>query len=566
MLLFSTHVPEGTKTIRLCVTYSYDDNPSAPDEVVEFNISTYRKLTKEIENISATCTLVNEFLKTYDNTSLREFFLYCSEMHKMLNDLRPGGLISTIQTMTDQTAKICEWMDLPKRATEYVRQINIPLPPDRAKSPQRLQDTAEKTFSREEYYYLTGISLVCKVLSPVLGECVDAMQPPVADKANKELFAFMLILPVLETGYFSTVYAKLTHYINDMTEKATADLNSRQGGNEPSIAFTLAKNGVDEVRFNELVHSMIYVKKLVTFDVWNSGTANSAEPDIMKYIYVSVFETARSKLNTIKHQSNVLARFDQSDSGSGTQDNATHLEHVSRVSKITADIPQMAHLGLLWEIPRILERSGITQAQFDSAEKFYAKNMIKPSAFSRALIASFLGRWCGGSTMLLHLTRVWYTKALIVTQLYLAKNGYDQLAIMISSGTPDLMRSGPMTGVGHRINENYDKTELYLKCIALFPGFSEKSHHKTDPTGRNSSGEDYISIQNQLKRLMNWVIEYDHTINVAPAVWSIMKVPAEHRPVTGDIVLYNEEVMNQVCAFFIQVHTPQPVTPQIVTL
>lgn len=168
--------------------------------------------------------------------------------------------------------------------------------------------------------------------------------------------------------------------------------------------------------------------------------------------------------------------------------------------------------------------------------------------------------------MLLHLTRVWYTKALIVTQLYLAKNGYDQLAVLISSGTPDLMRSGPMTGVGHRINENYDKTELYLKCIALFPGFSEKSHHKTDPTGRNSSGEDYISIQNQLKRLMNWVIEYDHTINVAPAVWSIMKVPPEHRPVTGDIVLYNEEVMNQVCAFFLHVHTPQPVTPQIVTL
>lgn len=560
MLKFSTSTPQGSKAIRLRLTYTHPDK-SLPEEIHEFNISTYRKLTKENDNIQSTCDLVNAFLGTYSEEMQREFFLYCAEMLADLKALSVGTLNMTIQKMSDRTTEICKWMEIPKRSVEFVKAINIPLPPDLAKGPQRIQDTAEKTFDREEYYLLTGISLLCKVLSPVLGECVDRMQPPVADKSNKELFAFMLVLPILENDYFANVFAKLSDYIENTTTKAIEDLNSRLGGNEPSIMFTLAKNGVDEVRFKELVHAMIYVKKLVTFDVWNSGTSSSREPNIMTYIYVSVFETARSKLNTIKHQSNVLARFDQADTGGSTQDNATHLEHVARVSKITADIPIMAELGMLILIPQILKKYDIPQAHFDAAERFYTKNFIKPSAFSRALMASFVGRYIGGSSMLLYLTRPLYTKLVIVTQLFLAKFGYDQLALMISASTPDQIRSGPLPGAAFRVLENYYKSAEYLECLRLFPGFSEKAHHKSDPTGRNSSGEDYISIENQCKRMVNWIVEYDHYYTVPVIVWNLLGV--EDRPETGSLISYKETIMDQFCKFLITVHSPEltPIMP-----
>lgn len=539
---------------KIILTYTFPQGDNPP-ETADFNITTYRKLANESASIEATCDLVNEFLRRFSEDEVREYFLYCREMKQLLVDLRPGLLHPTIQVMADKTAKICQWLNLAEQAVKYVSEAGIPIPQNLSKVPKRIQDTAEKTFDDGEYRLLTGISIVCKVLSPVLGECIAAMEPPVADKANKELFTFMLLVPVLETGVFSKVFEKLTPYIEDLTTKAINDLNNRLGGNEPSIAFTLAKNGVDEARFRELVHSMIYVKKLVTFDVWSSGKDSGRGPDIMVYIYVSVFETARSKLNTIKHQSNVLARFEQNDNGSGTQDNATHLENVARVSKITADIPLVAEFGIEIIIPKLLESYAIPPAIFDRALRYHDVNFVVPSAFSRALIASLLGKFIGGSTMLLYLKRPLYTKVLLITQMFLLRNGFTQLGVLISSKTPDVQRNGPSTGVAHRIMSNYEKTASYKTCLSLFPGFSEKSNHRSDPSGRNSTGEDFISIGNQIKRLLTWLSEYDHYYNVAPATWELVGVDADRRPDPGSIIQYDETTMDQLCQFFISQHT-----------
>ena len=96
-------------------------------------------------------------------------------------------------------------------------------------------------------------------------------------------------------------------------------------------------------------------------------------------------------------------------------------------------------------------------------------------------------------------------------------------------------------------------------CTELFPGFSEKVTDGKTSSGRRTSDSEYISFSAQITRLMRWIIDYDHYVNIPPAVWSYLKRDVDDRPVSGALYEPKEDIMKNLCRFFYECHKPKEV-------
>lgn len=531
-------------------------------EPVEFDISTYRKVTRQSTTIDAICELNTRFFATLTPEEQQKFYAYFVAMKELLLTITQEDLQTRLPQMADLTEDLFLGLKIPQRLIKFVRDIDVPFRSFEGKV-LRGHDTKEKTFFEQDYVEVTAISVMCKILSPILGESISLLKPPITDKENKEFFTFKIFEPVLTAPHseFLRVYDKLKFYLSSTIESTMSGRNNNPNNAHSSMSFTMGDNGYCDKRFIEMICAIVMTKKLVTFDIFKTETVGKT-PNIMTYIYVVTFETADSKLSTVQSGTNRMPRFDPTD-GAGQEDNTTQLENTARVSKVSFDIPILATVAVEFETPKIIQEYGIDPAAFDKACRYYTKNMIVPSPFNRAIIASLLGRRLGGSAMLLYLRMDAYIKFLVATQFILIQRGFPDLAILLSSTTPQRPRVEPMTSSAARITANYNKTAEYLDCAKLFPGFSEKLTEGRSETGRRITESEFISFETHIARLVRWLVDYDHFINIPPFMWKMLGYDKDDRPMQGDTIALDEGVMKRVCKFLEVTNTP-PAPPQAV--
>ncbi len=529
----------------------------------QFKVSTYNDLSRQSTEGDHIYAVVNQFFSTLSSTDQHLLYTYYVDMHSCIQSVEESSLRPMGDRMAAMTTRVMASLNITERLIDFVNATRFPFPEYLYhKKEFRVQDTEQMTFHLREYIDLTAISLFAKMMSPIWGEYINVLSPraqpggrrPVADEVNKELFCFILIIPVLDSGAFSHVYHKLKHYSASTVNDNIKLQNKGTSSGGQTTTFILARNGYETGRFQETVYAVTVIKKLVIYDVWKSKDG-LAPPDIMTYIRITIDKSTHSKMHFMRGRTKVMTRFELPEGSSGT-DNTSNNDNVARVSKTTADIPIIARIGIMLETKKVLAQYDLSESVHTEAVRFYIKQNLEPSIFNRALCASLYAKALGGSSLLQYLPASSYIPAVVALQMALIKKGEIQLATLLTCSTNDQRKPGPISSVASRIQFSFNLSVQYKRCITFFAGTSERPmrNHYAHPLDaeRRKQEVDHINVRSQIERLMLWITDFDHFYNISPVLWESMQTTSV--PAQGEIVTYDEDVSQQVCQFFIDQH------------
>ncbi len=529
----------------------------------QFKLSTYNDLSRQSTEGDHVYTVVNQFFSTLSLAEQHQLYTYYVDMHNCIQSVEESNLRPMGDRMTALTTQVMTNFNITHRLIDFVNATRIPFPEYLYhKKEFRVQDSEQMTFHLREYIDLTAISLFAKMMSPIWGEYINVLSPraqpggrrPVADEVNKELFCFILIIPILDSGAFSHVFRKLRHYSATTVNDNIKEQNKGNSSGGQTTTFILARNGYETGRFQETVYAVTVIKKLVIYDVWKSKDG-LGRPDIMKYIRITIGKSTHSKMHFMRGRTKVMTRFDLPEGSSGT-DNTSNNDNVARVSKTTADVPIIARMGIMLETKKILSQYDLSISAHADAVRFYIKQNLEPSIFNRALAASLYAKALGGSSLLQYLPASSYIPAIVALQMVLIQKGELQLATLLTCSTNDLRKPGPISSVASRIQFSFNLSVQYKRCITFFAGTSERPmrNHYAHPLDaeRRKQEVDHINVRSQIERLMTWIIDFDHFYNISPALWEAINPTSP--PPQGELITYDEDVVQQVCQFFIDRH------------
>lgn len=520
----------------------------------EFKLNTYRYLAKSDEIGESILRPINDFLNqltNFEQKNLYDYYLYC---RGMMNGITSTNLTDKTRELSDVTDTLFGELNLSQRLVDFVVASGMPFPP----LPKELRDhdTTEMTFVTSEYVVLSAMSLLCKLMSPIWGEYTTILRPPVADEINKELFCFEIVAGVFHTPAFEKVYNKLADYVKTIVIKTVNDQGG-SGGNASltTVPFIMSNSGFAMPRFVDLILHIVMVKKLVIYDLWVSDPPDP--PNIMRYIYVNITETAKSKLNTMR-KTPTLVRHEPQDKGNGSNpDNATITDNTARISKTTADIPEIAIVGIDKEIPYALTKYGLNRTAYNAIVAYYRRNPARANLMTQGFLASMFADRMDGSRMLMYPLYSVTIQLVVICQLYLIKQGAVQLAALLTSTTSDEPNVGAYEPLYRRISNNAEKTPEYRQAIKMFSGYAEKHNVGTTISwdSRRRQETTRISMATQLENLKIWILDYDHKYNVPPEFWA--EAGYLTPPENGTPVQIDENVMAQVCQYFITIHSEE---------
>ena len=143
----------------------------------------------------------------------------------------------------------------------------------------------------------------------------------------------------------------------------------------------------------------------------------------------------------------------------------------------------------------------------------------------------------------------------VLLQVFLIRQGMYDLAALISAKTSPLPIDGAINPVSLRIHSQLKSPE-YLQCQSLFKGFLEKpvTHFIKKTTSRKVE-TDVIDFVNHISKMIDWLVRYNHSENMAPALWDFAKV--ENRPIVGSEVVFDENIIPNLCKFYLMFHGGQ---------
>ena len=103
-----------------------------------------------------------------------------------------------------------------------------------------------------------------------------------------------------------------------------------------------------------------------------------------------------------------------------------------------------------------------------------------------------------------------------------------------------------------RISTNL-KSQEYLRCLNLFKGYLEKPVQHFGKKGNQKKVDvDRIDFVNHINRMVEWLIRFTHSENMAPALWDFAKI--ENRPIVGTECRFDENIIRDLCRFYLVFH------------
>jgi hypothetical protein len=126
------------------------------------------------------------------------------------------------------------------------------------------------------------------------------------------------------------------------------------------------------------------------------------------------------------------------------------------------------------------------------------------------------------------------------------------LAALVSSKTSATPIDAAANSLSVRINANL-KSEEYLRCLEIFKGYLVKPVVQIGRRGGNRKPEeDRIDFSSHVTRMIDWLLRYSHSENMAPALWDYAK--AEIRPILGTECRFDETIIKDLCKFYLVFH------------
>lgn len=508
---------------------------------LDFEMKTYNSLhlKKGEEAWLDTFDHINRLFKLMskdDHLKIYEFYIKCQQLIEKVTEEKVQELV---QSIASATRVLIHDINLPEVAMDYVHNHSgIKLPKDLEKVGARPHDVKELTFRSHEYWNLTALGVICKMFAPIWGLFASKVGPIVQSR-NKEFYCFLGFRPVLEHPVFLDVHDKLSYYIESNIKRCLQHQQSMSNRSPFDVSFSLINKGFGVDRFRDYVYAGILIKKIVTYN------PDTPESNIMTFLYVNTSYTADQMVKG-KPPSNsvtVMVRRSVTDNNDSDEDSVTALENESRVSKVPADTLIYAKLCATHAVKRLLKEYKITKTLFEEVRSYYARHLVKLSPFSKTILTTMFGKEIGGAKTIEYLTIMPAIELISLAQIRMCNYVHPQIIHMMTSAFPDEDKDEVYSSIDGRIRLIYPESQEFKECQSEF----------THNLGAN------LNISEQIKSCADFVTDYHHFYNTAPAICEILEQENIRR---GEKVEYDEYIMNQFCAFLLA--QTQDVKPTLV--
>ena len=375
-------------------------------------------------------------------------------------------------------------IDLFNKLRAFAEQ-NIKLP-DMTGVGERGQDSKEMTFYADELYGLAAISLLGKLLCPVFAQFIEHAKRYISSDL-KELHCVVLLKSVLNNRC-AVLNQKLLHYITKIA------------GAPKETEYSKTYNGFTATMLVQRAYAQVMIKRLVTLNI------SEEESNIIKYVYVCVRSVASNGVGgsgkpTIKP----LAMPDDAGGLGGDGDgNTSNLEAESNVSSKTADCPI-----IIAEAVRQCRESFILDAELDindliSLEDYYKAYHIVLTPINSYLCGLLFGNYILGAKSVELLDYDSLVTLVSLMQLWMIKNGYNDLVLLVSALPTDNNKSRPV-GEDATLVSNYKNSYEYSNCCDRFNLIFDK-----------------LSWDNGLVEIVKEITGKVYLYNAAPKVWEML--------------------------------------------
>ena len=449
-----------------------------PSSLLLFSVKTYASFTREEGGIGMAYNPVNDFLTTLDEWQQAQIVyafltiqLLIHEANIDLDDIEEvENRIGDVIDQLDQDINLFSYIET------YIKNGNIPIS-DMSDAGSRAQDSEEMTFVESEAITITAITILMKLLSPIIGTFIDKFSKILSNDI-KESHAQTIMVKFF-TRKCKDLMKKLSFYINRLIEGKYKQ--------NPSSVY----NGKTLETSTRSTMDTIIVKRFVGVNLYKE------DGNIIKYIAACCRSSAEphiSAANAVKIISDPVDL--EKDEG-----NTSRMESESRQSIKTADVPILIRVAAnsLWKKAAI--DAGIDISIVEQAIYFYKRNPITINPISEYLLATYFGPELGGGESIKFLNSDTISKLATVLQIIAIQNGSKYIGHILTAV--------------FSINDRYDSRQsdfVFLNSWRTTIIFSECK--KIFPAGFGESEWDA-----KLKQIVEYLVRKDVYYCTAPSVW-----------------------------------------------
>ena len=523
---------------------------------IRFDIQTYEKVSRINSEKEGRSILspVNAFFATLTVEEEERLYTFYDTMRKIVTETGrlditdPLTRSNLIEKMYLQVDKVFLRMDIPARLIEFTN-TDFFVYPDLGKAGKDPHHSDKMTFREKEYAELTALSIFCKIMAPVWGGLIMVFEQSPINSVYKEYFAQQIVDGILNSDSFTTIYDRFLYYANNLVAKLLKENDARKTGSALS-SFILSRSKMTSDDFTDLVTATVVVKKLVRYDCVQR-LQDGSPPNTMVYIDREIKEIVEANLSSLRKKIKELPQRDLPSRG-GEENNTSVIDHISKISSKTADIPVfVANAAMLWDCPILLNKSGVNKVHWEALCEYYDRNPYPVNPLAISLMASFIGKQVKGSRLIDYFPFRLINRFTAMVQLYLAERGLTDIIPFLTCLKPDAVVDRPISLIGSRIMSMYQTIPEYLECKDLYHGYSEKSSQNPNERGRPLTQR--ISFEEQITRLMEWIVEETHLCNVPGWFW-------EHYPISSDPIVGKDcplaaTIPAQLYRFYLMFHS-----------
>jgi hypothetical protein len=533
-----------------------NDVPGKPD--IPFYIKTYQKIAETSEDNTGDQILLpinlffREQLDLMEQNTLYDMYRHAKNVITAMNKDNRRELQDDLQEKVYNTIK---HLNLVPKLIAFCQTSHF-IYPDLQNAGTEAHHTPAKTFLPQDYVEITASSLLSKMMVPIWGEFIYKLRALEVDQNKIEKIAFDLIEPSLEEGAFERIYQKLYFSLSTLVREKRLSSDKKAMMSGVVSSYILTHNGIDDEMFNAIVMSTIIVKRMATYECFmRHKGSNQLPPNAMVYIDDGIKRTTETRIQGMRSPMKTMPRKElpQHD----TEDNSSILDHASKTSNKPIDVPIFVATAVQeWELPKLLEITDTPLDVYRSAAAYYRGNSFDISPLCQAMVASFIGTRFGGSKCLGYLSPTQYQELVVILQIFLIRNNFRDLAALVTSRTSPTPVDGAHGSMPARIDVKLKTTDYYSQCLQLFKGWIAKPVPTPGKRGNRGKPEmEKLDFITHIHKMKDWLVHYTHAENMAPALWEFSG--DGNYPITGSEVQFDENVIANLCRFYLLCHGNQ---------
>ena len=493
------------------------EDQKALNEFLYFRIGTYEALKPKMpeELFQDVVRPVNKLFRVLSDRSLKILAVMFLDIHSLvLNKLSnvEVDILDHLNVVTDYISEYLVKVDASIDLYSHIRRIvsDDVVIPDFTNLGNRPQDHPDKTFSTDEVRLASEITVICKLMMPILGVIIETCKKKI-DTHMKELYVVSSL-----RGYLNL------HYIDIMMKLKAYVTNTIQQHYSENISLTFS--GMSSGVVNEITFASLLVRRFVGVNLYQRDC------NLMTYIVSFV----RSSTANIGGRGAVESITKPNDISVNDEGNTSMLEAESMRSIATADLPALIEIAAEQTISQFIHLYELDVVAYEEALKYHKFNILNINPVSVYLLTLIFGRTLGGAYNVNLLTYEYASKLVIVLQLLLAKLGAGDLVPLLTAERSVVVKE-VMTPVDNMIHANWKDSSEYIKLNKRFPYVV-----------------DNITWDTGLKTIVTYITKHDHIVKTAPVILESIGIADSYN---GTVFQYNDGIIKSICRLIIMFTT-----------